>query len=610
MTKQQEQLLANVQKPGRYVGGETHVILKNKDELQARIAFCFPEPYEIGMSYLGLQILYDVMNQRPDVWCERAFAPWVDMEEQLRATHTPLWALESCDPLSDFDILAFTLQYELSYTNVLNMLELGGVEVLREKRSGLKNLVIAGGPCAYNPEPMSDFIDLFIIGEGEEVNPKVIDLYIACKTQGLDKNEFLRRAAQIQGVYVPSLYDVCYHDDGTVASITPQNDAPPIITKAIVADLDTMVYPTQQLVPSVEVIHDRAMIELFRGCARGCRFCAAGHTNRPVRFKSPQTLIQQGIDTLRHTGSEEISMVSLSTSDYPALDELCDGLLAHCQPRHISLSLPSLRADSFSLSLMQKVQATRKSGLTFAPEAGTPRLREVINKNLTEDDLLKACGTAFSGGWTNVKLYYMMGLPTETDADIEAIHGMAWRVFDTWRQNTPNKARAAKISVSVSCFVPKPHTPFQWEAQETVEAFERKQGLLRSGMKKMISYHWHDAPVSFLEGVLARGDRRQGKVLYSAWKRGCRLDSWNEFFNLDHWRAAFAENGLDMAFYANRVRPRTEVLPWSHISTGISAEHLWQECQQAYNGEQSVDCLQGCMACGADALCDGGLCHG
>jgi len=449
-----QHLLAQVRNPARYVGGEMHVIQKDKQSLKARIAFCFPEPYEIGMSYLGLQILYHVMNQRDDVWCERAFAPWVDMEVLLRETQTPLWTLESGDALHEFDMIAFTLQYELSYTNVLNMLSLGGVELLREKRDGLKHIVIAGGPCAYNPEPMSDFIDIFVVGEGEEVNGKLIDLYVDCKDGDKSKAAFLQKAAQIEGVYVPSLYDVGYNDDGTIAYITPKLGAPERVRKAIVQDLDAMPYPTKQLVPSCEVVHDRAMVELFRGCGRGCRFCAAGHTNRPLRYKSPQTLQQQGIDCLKHTGAEEISMISLSTSDYPHLDELCDGLLEYCQPRHISLSLPSLRADSFSLSLMQKVQATRKSGLTFAPEAGTARLRQVINKNLTEESLQNACGMAFSGGWTNVKLYFMMGLPTETDEDIDAIHGVAWRVFDTWRNSTPNKARAAKIGVSVSCFVP------------------------------------------------------------------------------------------------------------------------------------------------------------
>ncbi len=610
MTKSQQRLLSKVQRPARYVGGETNVIMKDKTAADCRVAFCFPEPYEIGMSYLGLQILYGLLNEQEGVWCERAFAPWVDMEAAMREAGEPLWALESGDGLAAFDVIAFSLQYELSYTNVLNMLDLGGVPIRREQRGTLKNLVMAGGPCAYNPEPMADFVDLFYIGEGEAVLPQLMALYRACKAKQVDKDAFLRQAAQLDGIYVPSLYEVSYRDDGTVAAITPRDGVPRVVTKVVVEDLDGAFYPTQPLMPSTEVVHDRAMIELFRGCARGCRFCAAGHTNRPVRFRSADRLIEQGIASVASTGSEEISMVSLSTSDYPELDKLCDGLLDYCNPRHVSLSLPSLRADSFSLPLMQKVQATRKSGLTFAPEAGTERLRQVINKNLTEDDLLNACGIAFGGGYTNVKLYYMMGLPTETDEDISAIHGMAWRVFDTWRQHTPNKARAPRIGVSVSCFVPKPHTPFQWEAQETVESFERKQGVLKTGMKKMVSYHWHDATVSFLEGVLTRGDRRQGAAIEAAWRAGCRLDSWSEFFDLDKWRAAFAAVGLDTAFYANRVRPKTEVLPWSHIDVGVSVEHLWRECEQAYIGEQSVDCLKGCMGCGADSLCDGGLCHG
>jgi radical SAM family uncharacterized protein len=598
LNSQYERILNRVQKPARYVGGEFGMVVKDPRQVMLRTAFCFPDTYEIGMSCLGLRVLYGALNQRDGVWCERAFTPWVDMEAEMKAAGLPLCALESGGPLHDFDVLAFTLQYELTYTNVLNMLAMGGVPLRRADRDEAHPLVIAGGPCAYNPEPMSDFIDLFVIGEGEEVIVALADLWIEAKRGGASRAEKLIAAAKLGGVYVPALYDVGYHTNGCVAEITPSAGAPATVTKRIIENLDSAYFPVNGLVPATEIIHDRVMLELFRGCIRGCRFCQAGFTNRPVRSRSPALLAKQGEASCMATGYEEIALTSLSTSDYTPLQTLCDDLLAFGEPKQIGLSLPSLRADSFSRELMERVQKVRKSGLTFAPEAGSARLRDAINKNLTEAHLLEACSAAFSGGWSGVKLYFMLGLPTETREDVQAIAELAQKVFWTWRQNTTAKDRGVRVSVSASCFVPKPHTPFQWEAQDTMARLREKQFLLKDSLKKQISYKWHDPAASCVEAILARGDRRVGAVIEEAHRRGCRLDGWSEFFSLSTWMEAFEACGIDPAFYAHRVRERDEVLPWRHISTGVAVDYLWRERERAYAGMITPDCRTACSACG------------
>ncbi len=611
MDKRLERILPQVQKPARYTGGEYNQIIKDKDSVDIRLAFCFPDTYEIGMSNLGMSILYHTMNSLDFVWCERAFAPWGDMYEKMKQQDIALYALESGDSLACFDALAFSVGYEMAYTTVLDMLDMSGIPVRAKDRPGLLPLVFAGGSAAVNPEPMADFMDLFVVGEGEEMNNELLTLLRKAKLEGWTKAEFLREASQIQGVYVPSLYDVSYNADGTIASCTAKEGAPQRVTKRIIADLDSVPFPTNPIVPSTEVVHDRVNLELFRGCVRGCRFCQAGHIYRPIRAKKPETLVKQGIESLKNTGHEDVTLLSLSTSDYRPLNRLCDGMLEYCESRSIGLSLPSLRADNFSIELMQKLQKVRKSGLTFAVEGGSQRLRDAINKNVTEEDLLNTCSIAFAGGWNSVKLYYMLGLPTETDEDILGIAEMANQVLHCWRTNAKNKNRGVKITISTSCFIPKPHSPFQWEAQISIEEYLRRVNLLRSAITaRNVTYNWHDAETSLVEAVLSRGDRRLSHLIERVWRKGSRLDAWSDYFSFTRWMEAFEECGIDPAFYANRDYSTDSVLPWDVIDVGLRKEHLLHERQQCYASALSPDCRKQCSGCGAAALLKGGRCDG
>ncbi len=609
MDKRLERILPRVQKPARYVGGEYNEVRKDPREVDFRFAFCFPDTYEIGMSNLGYRILYGILNDMPGVWCQRAFAPWGDMEEEMRAAGIPLYALESGDPVRDFDIIGFSVGYEMAYTAILNMLDLAGVPLRGEDRPGLTPLVIAGGTAMYNAEPVADFIDMALIGEGEDLLPEVVNLCRRAKAEGWDKPRLLRAAAQIQGVYVPSLYDVAYNSDGTIAAITPRDGAPAKVVKRVVHDMDKAYYPAKTIVPSTEIVHDRVTLEVFRGCIRGCRFCQAGYVYRPVRCRSKDLLVRYGQEAVADSGYQEMTLSSLSTSDYPDLVALCDGLEPLCERDHVNLSLPSLRADNFSMELMQRLQKGRKAGLTFAPEAGTQRLRDAINKNLTEEDLHQSLRTAFSGGWNAVKLYFMLGLPTETDEDVLAIAEMANHVMHTWREYASNKSRGVRITVSTSWFVPKPFTAFQWEPQISREEYERRVKLLREAITaKAVTYNWHDGDTSFLEAVLARGDRRLGRVLERVHQKGGRLDAWSDYFSLDRWMEAFAECGIDPAFYANRERAREEILPWSMISCYVSDDYLWRQRELAYQSVTTPDCRTRCSGCGANVV-EGGECY-
>ncbi len=611
MDKRLERILPRVQKPARYTGGEFNQIIKDKTKVDIRLAFCFPDTYEIGMSNLGMSILYHTMNSLDFVWCERAFAPWGDMYEEMKKAGIPLYALESGDSLKDFDILAFSIGYEMAYTTVLDMLDMAGVPLRREDRKELLPLVFAGGSAAVNAEPIADFMDLFVIGEGEEMNNELLTLFRQAKLEGWSKEDFLLKAAGIQGVYVPSLYDITYKPDGTVESIRPKAGAPEKVTKRIVIDLDSSPFPTNPIVPSTEVVHDRVNLELFRGCVRGCRFCQAGHIYRPIRAKKPETLIKQGIETLKNTGHQDVTLLSLSTSDYRPLEQLCDGLLEYCESRSIGLSLPSLRADNFSMELMEKLQKVRKSGLTFAVEGGSQRLRDAINKNVTEEDLLNTCAIAFAGGWNSVKLYYMLGLPTETDEDIVGISEMANQVLHCWRENAKNKNRGVKITISTSCFIPKPHSPFQWEEQISKEEYLRRVNLLRSSITaRNVTYNWHDAETSVIEAALSRGDRRMSSVIEEVWRKGGRLEAWSDYFSYERWEEAFNKCGLDMSFYASRERSVDELLPWDMIDVGVRKAHLVHEREQCYASKLSPDCRKQCSACGAARLMKGGKCDG
>lgn len=607
--KEVEKILQYVQKPARYVGGELNSVIKDPDKVDIRYAFCFPDIYEIGMSHLGMKILYGLVNDREDSWCERVFAPDVDMEEQMRKNNVPLFALESGDYIKNFDIIGFTLMYELCYTNVLNMLDLAGIPLYSKDRTELAPIICVGGPCACNPEPIADFVDIVFLGDGEDSTNAILDLLKECKKKGATKQEFLLKAKDITGVYVPSFYKDSYNADGTLKELVPINGAPEKVKKSVVSDMNKCYYPKEFVVPFISIVHDRAVEEIFRGCIRGCRFCQAGFIYRPIREKSVETINAQSKALIDSTGYDELSLCSLSTSDHSQVNEMLTSLIDWTVKDKISLSLPSLRVDNFSDELVDKLNKVRKSGLTFAPEAGTQRLRDVINKNVTQEEVINTCTKAFDNGWTTVKLYFMMGLPTETMEDIEGIANLGMDVLHAF-YNNPNRQKGTGLQVNISCssFIPKPFTPFQWEPEDTMESLKAKQKhLLESIPSKKIKVSYHETPTSLLEGVLARGDRRLSAVIYSAFKDGCKFDSWDEHFKFASWMKAFEENNLDPYFYTQRKRDFSEVLPWDHLDYGISRKFLEKENLKAHENKTTPHCRIKCAGCGANRL-NGGHC--
>lgn len=604
-----DKILLKVQKPSRYIGGELNSVQKNPADVTMKFAFCFPDTYDIGMSHLGMKILYSLINEVPEYWCERVFMPLPDMEEQMRKNDILLYGLESLEPIKNSDFIGFTLQYELSFTNILAMLDLAGLPVFSKDRPDLTPIVCAGGPCVCNAEPIADFVDLCILGEGEEVNLELMRLLEQCKKENCTKHEFLVRAAQLEGIYVPSLYKIEYKPDNTIASITPTEGAPATVRKRIIRDFDKTYYPESFVVPFSEIVHDRAVVEVLRGCIRGCRFCQAGYLYRPFREKSVDTIEKETISICESTGYDEVSLSSLSTSDYSEIENLLGRLTEYTDGERINLALPSMRIDRFSEELLNKIKSVRKSGLTFAPEAGTQRLRDVINKNITEKNVLDSCRIAFEGGYTSVKLYFMLGLPTETLEDMDGIKDLCEKIIDLY-YTIPNrpKGKSVQISVSLSTFIPKPFTPFEFEPQPTEDVIDERQKYILSIINsRKVNISWSRFPITVLEAALARGDRRLSQVIYTAWKKGCKLDGWNEYYRFDLWQEAFEECGIDMSFYVNRRREYDEIMPWSHMDILVSREFLIRENKRAHEGIPTKNCREQCAGCGVNK-CIGGNC--